>query len=146
MEHIGQFYVGDTVTSMQKTSLVPGANDCLVYTTISGTIGMLVPFVSRDVSCSFLFFAQEQLKKSLTSSFLSVFLFLRFSFIKFSEPKCSLLYTELCDAARNHFYIEMTPYCKIWRRRRLKHCNDCIELEGSVVPPSLYYVECLCIS
>ncbi|VDK57067.1 unnamed protein product [Anisakis simplex] len=48
VEHIAQFYVGDAITSMQKTSLVPGANDCLVYTTISGIIGMLVPFMSRD--------------------------------------------------------------------------------------------------
>jgi len=30
--------------------LVPGSDDSLVYTTISGSIGMLVPFISRDVS------------------------------------------------------------------------------------------------
>ncbi|VDN50378.1 unnamed protein product [Dracunculus medinensis] len=48
LELIGHFYVGDMVTSIQKTSLVLGGNDCLVYTTISGVIGMLVPFMSRD--------------------------------------------------------------------------------------------------
>lgn len=48
LDHVAQFYVGETVTSMQKTSLVPGANDCLVYTTINGMIGILVPFMSRD--------------------------------------------------------------------------------------------------
>lgn len=48
VEHIAQFYVGEVITSMQKTSLVPGANDCLVYTTICGMIGILVPFMSRD--------------------------------------------------------------------------------------------------
>lgn len=37
------------VTTIQKTSLVPGADDGLVYTTISGAIGMLVPFLSREV-------------------------------------------------------------------------------------------------
>ncbi|MFH4974589.1 hypothetical protein AB6A40_001298 [Gnathostoma spinigerum] len=48
LEHISQFYTGETVTSLQKTSLVPGANDCLIYTTIGGIIGILVPFMSRD--------------------------------------------------------------------------------------------------
>jgi hypothetical protein len=38
------------VTTLQKTNLVPGSDDSLVYTTISGSIGMLVPFISRDVS------------------------------------------------------------------------------------------------
>ena len=37
------------VTTLQKTSLVPGSDDSLIFTTISGAIGMLVPFLSRDV-------------------------------------------------------------------------------------------------
>lgn len=49
MELIAHFYVGDMVTKLQKTSIVPGSDDALVYTTISGSIGMLVPFLSRDV-------------------------------------------------------------------------------------------------
>ncbi|EFO25190.1 hypothetical protein LOAG_03297 [Loa loa] len=48
LEAIAHLYIGDAITSMQKTSLVPGANDCLCYTTISGIIGILVPFMSRD--------------------------------------------------------------------------------------------------
>ncbi|KAI1715076.1 CPSF A subunit region domain-containing protein [Ditylenchus destructor] len=48
LEQICQFYIGDMITSLQKTSLVPGSDDGLVYTTISGSIGMLVPFLSRD--------------------------------------------------------------------------------------------------
>lgn len=36
------------VTSIQKTNVVPGSDDCLIYTTISGSIGMLAPFISRD--------------------------------------------------------------------------------------------------
>jgi hypothetical protein len=31
-------------------SIVPGADDSLIYTTLSGAVGMLVPFLSRDVS------------------------------------------------------------------------------------------------
>jgi len=38
-----------TVTiSFQKATLIPGGNDCLVYTTISGSVGALVPFGSRE--------------------------------------------------------------------------------------------------
>ncbi|KAI6217434.1 hypothetical protein M3Y95_01218600 [Aphelenchoides besseyi] len=48
MEQLTQFYVGDMITSLQKSSLVPGSDDSLIYTTISGGIGMLVPFLSRD--------------------------------------------------------------------------------------------------
>lgn len=48
LELMSVVYVGDLVTSIQKTSLVPGANEALVYTTIGGQIGMLVPFISRD--------------------------------------------------------------------------------------------------
>ncbi len=36
------------MTSLQKTSLIPGGNDAIVYTTLSGSIGMLVPFSSNE--------------------------------------------------------------------------------------------------
>ena len=32
----------------QKANLIPGGNDSLVFTTISGTVGILVPFTSRE--------------------------------------------------------------------------------------------------
>lgn len=61
MEMIAVFYIGDQITSVQKTSLVPGASDCIVYTTIGGAIGILVPFMSKDVSYfSHIFFACNQ--------------------------------------------------------------------------------------
>jgi splicing factor 3B subunit 3 len=43
------FYLGETITSLQKTTLIPGGNDAIVYTTLSGSIGMLVPFSSNEV-------------------------------------------------------------------------------------------------
>jgi splicing factor 3B subunit 3 len=43
------FYLGETISSLQKTTLIPGGSDALVYTTLSGTIGMLVPFSSNEV-------------------------------------------------------------------------------------------------
>lgn len=48
VEHLANIYLGDMITSLQKTSLVPGADDGLLYTTISGNVGMLVPFISKD--------------------------------------------------------------------------------------------------
>lgn len=50
LEHLCQYYIGDMVRSIQKTSLVPGSDDGLIYTTIGGSIGMMVPFLSKDVS------------------------------------------------------------------------------------------------
>ncbi|PIO61179.1 hypothetical protein TELCIR_17306 [Teladorsagia circumcincta] len=48
VDQVAVFYTGDLVTSLQKTSLVPGANECVIYTTIGGAIGILVPFISKD--------------------------------------------------------------------------------------------------
>ncbi|CAJ0575322.1 unnamed protein product, partial [Mesorhabditis spiculigera] len=48
LEMISVFYVGDMITSLQKASMVPGAGEALVYSTIGGQIGMLVPFMSRE--------------------------------------------------------------------------------------------------
>lgn len=43
-----QFHVGEVITHLSKASLVPGGADVLLYATIHGAIGALVPFVSRD--------------------------------------------------------------------------------------------------
>lgn len=42
------FYVGEVVSSMQKATLIPGGSEGIVYATLSGAVGMLVPFSSRD--------------------------------------------------------------------------------------------------
>lgn len=41
--------MGETVLSLQKATLIPGGSESLVYTTLSGGVGMLVPFTSREV-------------------------------------------------------------------------------------------------
>ncbi|KAF0289333.1 Splicing factor 3B subunit 3 [Amphibalanus amphitrite] len=43
-----QFHLGETALSLQKATLIPGGSESLVYTTISGTIGVLVPFTSHE--------------------------------------------------------------------------------------------------
>lgn len=48
LESVCEFYVGETVTSMQKAVLVAGGRDVIVYTTLSGSIGVLCPFSTRE--------------------------------------------------------------------------------------------------
>ncbi|KAK0539000.1 pre-mRNA-splicing factor rse1 [Tilletia horrida] len=42
------FHLGEVVTSLSVTSLVSGGREVVVYTTLSGGIGVLVPFVSKE--------------------------------------------------------------------------------------------------
>jgi len=48
LEQLINVHVGETVTSLQKTALVLGGVESLVYTTTMGSIGVLVPFTSRE--------------------------------------------------------------------------------------------------
>ncbi|KAF9237558.1 CPSF A subunit region-domain-containing protein [Melanogaster broomeanus] len=45
---ICHFHIGDLVTSIHKVSLVAGGREVLLYTGLHGTIGILVPFVSKE--------------------------------------------------------------------------------------------------
>ncbi|XP_071823754.1 splicing factor 3B subunit 3-like [Apostichopus japonicus] len=45
---IATFHVGETVLSLQKCTLIPGGSESVVYTTLSGAIGILVPFTSHE--------------------------------------------------------------------------------------------------
>ncbi|CAG9763976.1 unnamed protein product [Ceutorhynchus assimilis] len=45
---VATFHIGETVTMLQKTTLIPGGSESLIYATLSGTIGVLVPFTSHD--------------------------------------------------------------------------------------------------
>lgn len=47
-EMLCHFYIGETVLSLQKTTLIQGGSECLVYSTLSGAIGILVPFTSKE--------------------------------------------------------------------------------------------------
>lgn len=42
------FYVGEVVTSLQKATLIPGGSEGLVYATLSGSLGIFIPFASKD--------------------------------------------------------------------------------------------------
>lgn len=47
-ENICTFHVGEIVMSLQKATLIPGGSESLLYATLSGTVGALVPFTSRE--------------------------------------------------------------------------------------------------
>lgn len=42
------FHVGDVVTSIHRVALVAGGREVLLYTCLHGTIGILVPFISKE--------------------------------------------------------------------------------------------------
>jgi splicing factor 3B subunit 3 len=48
LELLCQYYVGEIVTSMTRSALVAGGPESLIYVTVAGRIGALVPFTSRD--------------------------------------------------------------------------------------------------
>lgn len=48
LELMVHFYSQDIPTSLHKAQLVPGGRDILVWTGFQGTVGILVPFVSRE--------------------------------------------------------------------------------------------------
>lgn len=45
---MAHFFPQDIPTSIQKTQLVAGGRDILVWTGLQGTLGILIPFVSRE--------------------------------------------------------------------------------------------------
>lgn len=48
LEDVAVFHVGELVTTVTKASLVPGAPEAIIYTTIMGGVGAIVPFTSRE--------------------------------------------------------------------------------------------------
>jgi len=48
LEELCVFHVGESINTITKASLVNGGSDALLYGTIMGSIGALIPFVSRE--------------------------------------------------------------------------------------------------
>lgn len=48
LETLCNYYVGEVVTGMTRASLVAGGSESLIYVTVTGRIGALVPFTSRE--------------------------------------------------------------------------------------------------
>lgn len=45
---LAHFHIGDIATSLHKVSLVAGGREVIMYTGLHGTIGILIPFVSKE--------------------------------------------------------------------------------------------------
>lgn len=45
---LAHFHIGDIITSIQRVALVTGGREVIVYFGLHGTIGILVPLVSKD--------------------------------------------------------------------------------------------------
>uniref|UniRef100_A0A7S0MRB0 RSE1/DDB1/CPSF1 C-terminal domain-containing protein n=1 Tax=Pyramimonas obovata TaxID=1411642 RepID=A0A7S0MRB0_9CHLO len=48
LEALVQFHVGETVLSLARTELQPGGQEVLLYGTVMGGIGAMLPFTSRE--------------------------------------------------------------------------------------------------
>ena len=48
LELLCHYYVGEVVTSMTRASLVAGGAESLIYVTVTGRVGALMPFTSRE--------------------------------------------------------------------------------------------------
>lgn len=42
------YFVGEHISSMQKAVLIPGGSEAIIFTTLSGSIGMMVPFTTKE--------------------------------------------------------------------------------------------------
>jgi len=48
LENLTNFHIGEVITSITKAALVPGGAEAILYCTIQGTIGALLPFTTRE--------------------------------------------------------------------------------------------------
>lgn len=48
LDMLNSFYVGETITKVVKTTITPGGQEIILYSTIFGTIGAFLPFSSRE--------------------------------------------------------------------------------------------------
>lgn len=55
-DNVATFHVGEVVTSIQRTTLTLGRAECILYTTIFGSIGALIPFKGPTSKEDFEFF------------------------------------------------------------------------------------------
>lgn len=83
VETLCNYHVGETVLSLQKATLIPGGSESLVFTTLSGGIGMLVPFTSREVQHPSI----RHLFVTYLSCLFCLFIFVLFSFLFVTTQK-----------------------------------------------------------
>lgn len=65
-EMLCHFHVGDLITSIHKVSLVAGGREVLLYTGLHGTIGILMPLVSKE-DVEFIQKLEEHMRQEMVS-------------------------------------------------------------------------------
>ena len=45
---LANFHVGEVVQSLHKTTLTPNGSECIAFTTLSGSVGALMPFKHKE--------------------------------------------------------------------------------------------------
>lgn len=56
MELVCNFYIGEVITSLNKVQLFSTGSEVIAYSTSMGTIGVLLPFETREVRLFWLLF------------------------------------------------------------------------------------------
>lgn len=51
LDYVSNFHIGETLTALQKATLTPGGSEAMVYSTIMGSIGVLLPLLTKDEVC-----------------------------------------------------------------------------------------------
>merc|ERR1712061_112541 len=92
VEKVANIYIGETVTSIQKATMVSGASEALIYTTLSGAISMLVPFSSMG---DYQFFQQLEMHMRIEGPPLCGRDHL--SFRSYYEPVKGIIDGDLCE-------------------------------------------------
>uniref|UniRef100_A0A1I8G522 CPSF_A domain-containing protein n=1 Tax=Macrostomum lignano TaxID=282301 RepID=A0A1I8G522_9PLAT len=90
------FHVGEALSSLRKTSLVPGENDCLLYTTISGSVGIALPLASKEEHDLF-----QHLELHLRSQHLSLLGRDHLQFRSMYFPNRRVIDGDLCEMFNN---------------------------------------------
>lgn len=99
MERLVEFHVGDIITSLSRASLIAGGKEVIMYTTLSGAIGMFIPFISKDEAEFF-----QTLELHLREEAPSLVGRDHASFRGYYLPPKSVVDGELCQ-----FYTRLTP-------------------------------------
>ena len=64
LDVLAHYYVGEVVTALQRVALVPGGQEVVLYATVAGTVGALVPFSSRRSKNTFFLLEMEMRKEA----------------------------------------------------------------------------------
>ncbi|XP_019849007.1 PREDICTED: splicing factor 3B subunit 3-like isoform X2 [Amphimedon queenslandica] len=86
------YHVGEGINTLHKVSLIPGGSEVLVYTTLSGSIGILVPFSSKEDSDFF-----QHLEMHMRSEWSNLVGRDHLSFRSYYVPVKSVIDGDLCE-------------------------------------------------